>query len=291
MQNNVRYHTHVLSASTSAQFFPQISVVGVYSHCCSVIEWCPILCHPMDWSMPHFPVLYHLPEFAQTHVHWVSDAIQPSHLLSLPSPPTLNLSQHQDLFQCVGSSHQVARVLEFQLQHPSNENLELISFTIDCFDLRLCVCILSCFSHVWLFATLWTVACQAPLSMGFSRQEYWSVLPCPPPGDGPDPEIVLTSLISPALAGRFFTTSTICHHTNMSFLHQRNSFQPLSPNSWLSNHLKSYHWTPKVPVLIIPFFSKSKACSTLLWWPLRACFMPSDLSITISLNKYNSPLR
>ena len=67
---------------------------------------------------------------------------------------------------------------------------------------------LSRFSHVRHFATLWTVACQAPLSMGFSRQECWSKLPCPPPGDLPNPGIELSSLMSPALTGRFFTTST-----------------------------------------------------------------------------------
>ena len=65
---------------------------------------------------------------------------------------------------------------------------------------------LSCFSHVPLFATPWTIARQAPLSMGFSRQEYWSGLPCPPPRDLPDPGIAPTSLMSPALAGVFFTT-------------------------------------------------------------------------------------
>ena len=69
-------------------------------------------------------------------------------------------------------------------------------------------CMLSCFNHVWLFATLWTVAHQAPLSMGFSRQEYWSGLPCPPPGDLPNPGNELVSLSCPALAGRFSTTST-----------------------------------------------------------------------------------
>ena len=69
-----------------------------------------------------------------------------------------------------------------------------------------CMCMLSCFSHVQLFATLWTIACQAPLSMGFSRQEDWSGLPCPPLGDLPDPGIKSTSLTSPALAGGFFTT-------------------------------------------------------------------------------------
>ena len=66
---------------------------------------------------------------------------------------------------------------------------------------------LSCFSHVGLFATPWTVARQVPLSMGFSRQEYWSGLLCPPPGDLPNPGFEPTSLTSPALADRFFTTS------------------------------------------------------------------------------------
>ena len=69
-------------------------------------------------------------------------------------------------------------------------------------------CVLSHFSRVQLFATLWTIAPQAPLSMGFSRQEYWSGLPFPLPGDLPDPGIELVSLMSPALAGGFFTTST-----------------------------------------------------------------------------------
>ena len=66
---------------------------------------------------------------------------------------------------------------------------------------------LSRFSRVWLFVTPWTVVCQAPLSTGFSRQGYWSGLPCPPPGDLPDPGVKPESLLSPALAGRFFTTS------------------------------------------------------------------------------------
>ena len=66
---------------------------------------------------------------------------------------------------------------------------------------------LSCFSHVQLFVTLWTIAHLTPLSMQFSRQEHWSGMPCPPPGDLPDPGIEPTSLLSPALAGGFFTTS------------------------------------------------------------------------------------
>ena len=69
---------------------------------------CPALCESMDCSMPGFPVLHYLLDFAQTHVHWVVDAIQPSHPWSPPSLPALNLSQHQGLFQWVGSSHQVA---------------------------------------------------------------------------------------------------------------------------------------------------------------------------------------
>ena len=69
------------------------------------------------------------------------------------------------------------------------------------------VCMLSCFSSIRLFVTLWTVACQAPLSMGFFRQEYWSGLPCHPPGDLFDPGIKSVFLRFPALAGRFFTTS------------------------------------------------------------------------------------
>ena len=70
-----------------------------------------------------------------------------------------------------------------------------------------CVCVLSCFSHVQLFATLWTIARQVPLSMGFSRQEYWSGLPCPPPGDLPNPGIEPESPMSLALTGGFFTTN------------------------------------------------------------------------------------
>ena len=83
--------------------------------CCSVAQSHPTLCDPMNCSTPGFLVHHHLPEFGQTHVHWISDAILLSHPLSSPSPPALNLSQHQSLFQWVSSSHEVARVLEFQL--------------------------------------------------------------------------------------------------------------------------------------------------------------------------------
>ena len=85
----------------------------------SVAQSCLTLCDPMDCSTPGLPVHHQLLEPDQTHVHWVSDAIQPSYPLSSLSPPAFNLSQYQGLFQWVSSSHQVARVLEFQLQHQS----------------------------------------------------------------------------------------------------------------------------------------------------------------------------
>ena len=83
----------------------------------SVAQSCPTLCDPMNRSTPGLPVHHQLSEFTQTHVNRVSDAIQPSHPLSSPSPPAPNPSQHQSLFQWVNSSHEVAKVLEFQLQH------------------------------------------------------------------------------------------------------------------------------------------------------------------------------
>ena len=88
-------------------------------HFSSVAQSCPTLCDPMNRSMPGLPVHHQLPEFTQTHDHRVSDAIQPSHPLSSPSPSAPNPSQHQSLFQWVNSSHEAAKVLEFQLQHHS----------------------------------------------------------------------------------------------------------------------------------------------------------------------------
>ena len=92
----------------------------------SFAQSCPILCDPMDCSMPGFPVFHHLLEFTQTHVHWVDDAIQLSHPLS--SPSALNLSQHQGLFQWVSFLHQVAKVLEFRLQHQSFQWIFRVDF-------------------------------------------------------------------------------------------------------------------------------------------------------------------
>ena len=97
-----------------------------YCTVCEIVKWnssvaqlCLTLCDPMNHSTPGLPVHHQLLEFTQTHVHWVSEAIQPYNPLSSPSPPIFNLSQHQGLFQWVSSSHQVAKVLEFQLQHQS----------------------------------------------------------------------------------------------------------------------------------------------------------------------------
>ena len=83
----------------------------------SVAQSCLTLCNPTECSMPGFPVHRQHLEFTQTHVHWVSDTIQPSHPLPSPSPPALYLFLHQGLFKRVSSWHQVAKVLEFQLQH------------------------------------------------------------------------------------------------------------------------------------------------------------------------------
>ena len=102
----------------------------------SIAQSCLTLCDPMNRSTPGLPVHHELPESTQIHVHRVSDAIQSSHPLSSASPPAPNPSQHQSLFQWVNSSHEVAKVLEFQLLHqPSNEHPELISFRMDWLDL------------------------------------------------------------------------------------------------------------------------------------------------------------
>ena len=89
------------------------------SHFSSVAQLCLTVCEPMSCSTPGLPVHHQLLELAQTHVHGVGDAIQPSYHLSSPSPPVFNLSQHQGLFKWVSSLHQRAKVLEFQLQHQS----------------------------------------------------------------------------------------------------------------------------------------------------------------------------
>ena len=102
--------------------------------CCPVTQLCPTLCDPMNYSTPGFPVHHQLPELTQIHVHRVGYAIQPSHSLSSHFPPAFNLSQHQDLFRWVGSSHRWPKYWSFSIS-PSNEYSGLISFKIDWLDL------------------------------------------------------------------------------------------------------------------------------------------------------------
>ena len=97
----------------------------------SVAYSCLILSNSMDFCIPGFLVHHQLSELAQTHIHWVGDAIQPPHHLLSPSPPAFNLFQHQGLFQGVSSSHQVAKILEFQLQHPSFQWIFRANFLYD----------------------------------------------------------------------------------------------------------------------------------------------------------------
>jgi len=104
--------------------------------CCSVAQSCLTLCNPMDCSRPGFPVLHHLREFTQTHVHRVSDAIHPSDPLLSPFLPAFNLSQQQSLFQWVSSSHQVLKPKYWSFSiGPCNEYSRHISFRMDCFYL------------------------------------------------------------------------------------------------------------------------------------------------------------
>ena len=116
-------------ARTALHMFHSRLDRGMQFCCCSVTKLCPTLCDPMNWSTPGFSVLHYLLEFAQNHVRWVDDAIQPSHSLLLFSLLDLNLSHPQGLFQWVGSLHQVAKVLE--LQHQSFQWIFRVDFLWD----------------------------------------------------------------------------------------------------------------------------------------------------------------
>ena len=96
--------------------------------CFPVTKSRPTLCNPVNYRMPGSSVLHYLQEFAQTHAHWLSDAIQPSHPLLLPTPLTLNIFRHWALFQWVGSYHQVAKLLELQLQQRSFQWILRVDF-------------------------------------------------------------------------------------------------------------------------------------------------------------------
>ena len=126
--------------------------------CSPVAQSCLTLCSPLDYSMPGFPVLHHLPEVAQTHDHWISDAIQPPHPLSSPSPPAFNLSQCQALFQWVSSS-QVAEVLELQLQHQSSQWI----FRIDFLNIH------------WKDWLVWSSCCPSDSQKSFPAPQFQSI--------------------------------------------------------------------------------------------------------------------
>ena len=103
----------------SCTWLKQLSMHTKMNQFSLVTQSCPTLCDPMNRNTPGLPVHHQLPEFIQTHVHWSGDAIQPSHAWLSHSPPVFNLSQHQGLFKWVSSSHQVAKLLKFKLQHQS----------------------------------------------------------------------------------------------------------------------------------------------------------------------------
>ena len=106
--------------SSGSQFLSSTVSILWICYCWSVTQSCPTVCDSAESIMPGFSVLHYLQELAQTHVHWVIDAIQPFHPLSSPSPPAFNLFQHQGFFFLwVSPSYQVAKVLELQLQHQS----------------------------------------------------------------------------------------------------------------------------------------------------------------------------
>ena len=112
------------------------SVSLIIVHMCAVAQLCPILCDPIDYSTSGLPVHHQCLEPTENHVHWVNDAIQPSHPLSSPSPPAFNLSQHQGLFQWVSSSQRWPKYWSFSFSiSPSNEYSGLISLRIDWLDL------------------------------------------------------------------------------------------------------------------------------------------------------------
>ena len=159
---------------------------------------------------------------------------------------------------------------------------------------------LSRFSRVWLFVTLWTVDRQAPLSMAFSRQEYWSVLLCPVPGDLPGPGIEPVSLKSPTLAGRFFTTSDTweaLRHTSVQFssvaqlyptlrLHELQHVRPPCPSPTpgvYSNSYPSNLWChPTISSSVIPFSSRLQSFPASGSFPVSQFFTSGGQSIRLS---------
>ena len=121
----IRYHLRVhwphqlFSNTFSVSFFMNLTLLKSSVQFSSVSQSCLTFCDPMDFSMTGLPVYHQLPEFTQTHVHWVAEAIQRFHPLSSSPSPAFNLSQHQGIFPRISCSHQITKILEFQLQHQS----------------------------------------------------------------------------------------------------------------------------------------------------------------------------
>ena len=138
----------------------------------SVSQSCLTLCHPIDWNTPGLPVHHQLLELAQTRVHQVGDAIEPSHPLS--SPPSLNLSQHQGLLKWGSFSHQVAKVLEFQLQHQSFQwKSGIISFRTDWFDLDVQGTLKSLLQYHSLKASILWCSAFLMVQLSYPYVNYW----------------------------------------------------------------------------------------------------------------------
>ena len=132
------------------------------------------------------------------------------------------------------------------------------------------MCVPSCFSHVWLLVVPWTVACQAPQFMGFSRQEYWSGFPCPSPEDLSDPGIEPLSLASPALAGGFFTTSTTCGEGNVTPFQYSCLENPVDGGAWRA----AVHGVTKSRTLLSDFTFTFIHCRRK--WQPTPVFLPGE---------------
>ena len=204
----------------------------LFHSCCSVTKLCPALCDPTDWSMSGLLLFHRLSEFAQTHVPWVEDAIQPSGPLSPPTVSALNPSQHRGLFKLPYTANMISMytvvycgicfivvVWNWTLNisdvclymYMWHAYMSIYMHVYICFNVKyaktcVCVCVhaQSLFSWVQLFVNLWTEAHQAPLSMGFSRKEYWSGLLFPSRESFWSRDQMHISCIS-CTEGRFFT--------------------------------------------------------------------------------------
>ena len=145
--------------------------------CCSSARLCPTLCDPMNCSLPGFPDLHYLPEFVQTQVPWAGDAIQPSHPLSLSSPPALKSFPASGSFWWAISSHQVAKVLCFSFSiNPSSEHSGLISFRNDRFDLLAIQGLWWVFSSITVWKHQFFCAQFSLWSKSHSVQDYWKTI-------------------------------------------------------------------------------------------------------------------